>query len=67
MARRIQLAAPLRPRSRSRCCRDERNPVDYVFLSVDPAVTQEPRLDLLEQVRRVLTTAHGLRPREYSG
>jgi hypothetical protein len=35
---------------------DERNPVDYVFLSVDPTVTQEPRPDLLSKVKRVLRT-----------
>ena len=35
---------------------DGRNPVDYVFLSVDPGITQEPRPDLLE-----LTTTYDLR------
>jgi hypothetical protein len=35
---------------RSRSPGDERNPVDYVFVSVDPAVTQEPRPDLLDKV-----------------
>ena len=39
---------------------DERNPVDYVFLSVDPAVTQEPRPDLLNKVKGVLRTVPGL-------
>src|SRR6266566_9459845 len=39
---------------------DERNSVDYVFLSFDPAVTQEPRPDLLEQVRRMILTVRGL-------
>ena len=39
---------------------DERNSVDYVFLSVDPTVTQEPRPDLLEQVRRMILTVRGL-------
>jgi hypothetical protein len=29
---------------------DECNPVDYVFISVDPDITQEPWLDLLEKV-----------------
>jgi hypothetical protein len=40
---------------------DERNSVDYVFVSVDPAVTQEPRPDLLERMRILLTSVHGLR------
>ena len=39
---------------------DERNPVDYVFLSVDLTVTQEPRPDLLNKVKRVLRTVPGL-------
>jgi hypothetical protein len=38
---------------------DERNPVDYVFASVDPTVTQDPRPDLLKHVRRTLV-AQGL-------
>jgi len=39
---------------------NERNPVDYVFVSVDPDVTQEPRPDLLENVRCMLTSVHSL-------
>jgi len=39
---------------------DERNPVDFVFVSVDPDITQAPRPDLLEQVRCALASAHGL-------
>jgi hypothetical protein len=39
---------------------DERNPVDYVFVSVDPDITQDPRPDLLEKVRGVLTSVHSL-------
>lgn len=39
---------------------DERNSVDYVFVSVDPALTQHPRPDLLERVRTVLTSQYGL-------
>src|SRR5712691_5346454 len=39
---------------------DERNPVDYVFVSVDPGITQDPRPDLLEKVRGALTSVHGL-------
>jgi len=39
---------------------DERNPVDYVFVSVDPDVTHDPRPDLLQQVRHALVSAHGL-------
>ena len=35
---------------------DERNPVDYVFVSVDPDVTQEPRPDLLDKVRTFLVS-----------
>jgi hypothetical protein len=29
---------------------DEQNSIDYVFVSVNPAVTQEPWPDLLEKV-----------------
>ena len=32
----------------------------YVFLSVDPALTQEPRLDLLDKVLGALRTVPGL-------
>jgi len=39
---------------------DERDAVDYVFVSVDPVVTQEPRPDLLERVRRVIESVRGL-------
>ena len=39
---------------------DEFNPVDYVFVSVDPEVAQEPRPDLLEDLRVLLTSFHGL-------
>jgi hypothetical protein len=39
---------------------DERNPVDYVFVSVDPAITEEPRPDLLEKIRALLTSIYGL-------
>jgi hypothetical protein len=39
---------------------NEHNPVDYVFVSVDPDVTHDPRPDLLEQVRQALVSAHGL-------
>jgi hypothetical protein len=39
---------------------DERNPVDYVFVSVDPATTQDPRPDLLDAIRRILVSNHGL-------
>lgn len=39
---------------------DERNPVDYVFVSVDPSVTQEPRPDLLERIRIILTSRYNL-------
>ena len=39
---------------------DERNAVDYVFVSVDPAVTQDPRPDLLEQIRELLNAEYGL-------
>lgn len=35
--------------------------MDYVFLSVDPALTQEPRPDLLDKVLRALRTVPGLR------
>jgi hypothetical protein len=39
---------------------DERNPIDYVFVSVDPVVTQEPRPDLLEDVRLMIASIRGL-------
>jgi len=34
--------------------------MDYVFLSVDPALTQEPRPDLLDKVLGALRTVPGL-------
>jgi hypothetical protein len=39
---------------------DDRNPVDYVFVSVHPSVTQDPRPDLLETIRLVLVSVYGL-------
>jgi hypothetical protein len=39
---------------------DERNPVDYVFVSDDPTITQDPRLDLLEKIRCILSSVHSL-------
>ena len=39
---------------------DERIPVDYVFVSVDPAITEEPRPDLLAKMRTSLTSLYGL-------
>ena len=39
---------------------DDRNPVDYVFVSVHPSVTQDPRPDLLEAIRLVLVSVYGL-------
>ena len=39
---------------------DERNAVDYVFVSVDPQITHEARPDLLHQVRSTLMSLYGL-------
>ena len=39
---------------------DEQNPVDYVFVSIDPSITQEPRPDLLEKIWIILTSRYNL-------
>ena len=39
---------------------DEHNPVDYVFVSTDPMVTQEMCPDILEKVWSMLASVPGL-------
>ena len=35
---------------------DDRNVIDYAFVSLDPSITREPRPDLLDNIRRMLVS-----------